>query len=141
MREWLLRMADYAEQIARQNLAVSVAPLSEHDVLGKSFSSMVRGLKTMTEELHRKSEELFQQNKVLEERVRERTAGLRRQADLLELAYEAIIVRDTGSRIIFWNARAEEALRLDKDQKPSAMSPMTFSRPSFPSPLTSTWRC
>ncbi len=116
MKEWLLRMADYAEQIAGQNLAVSVAPLSERDVLGKSFSSMVAGLRAMTDELHRKSEELSQQNKELERRVRERTAGLRRQAELLELAYEAVLVRDMDGRITFWNARAEELYGWTKDE-------------------------
>ena len=44
----------------------------------------------------------------LEQGVRERTEALRRQADLLELAYNAIFVRDLESRIIFWNHRAEE---------------------------------
>ena len=44
----------------------------------------------------------------LEQRVQERTASLKRQADLLELAYEAIIVRDPESRVAFWNERAEQ---------------------------------
>src|SRR5208283_5503167 len=44
----------------------------------------------------------------LEQGVRERTEALRRQADLLELAYNAIFVRDLESRITFWNHRAEE---------------------------------
>ena len=34
--------------------------------------------------------------------------AIRRQAGLLELAYNAIIVRDLSGRITFWNARAEE---------------------------------
>ena len=43
----------------------------------------------------------------LELRVAERTEALRRQAELLELAYNAIIVRDLDSRVTFWNARSE----------------------------------
>ena len=34
--------------------------------------------------------------------------AIRRQAGLLELAYNAIIVRDLSGRITFWNARAED---------------------------------
>ena len=57
----------------------------------------------------RESEQQLQKaHDELEERVIERTEALRRQADLLELAYSAIIVRDLDSRITFWNARAEE---------------------------------
>ena len=44
----------------------------------------------------------------------ERTEDLRRQADLLELAYNAILVRDLEGRITFWNARARRVVRLDQ---------------------------
>ena len=44
----------------------------------------------------------------LEERVRERTQDIRRQAELLELAHNAVIVRDPEGRITFWNAKAVE---------------------------------
>jgi PAS domain S-box-containing protein len=44
----------------------------------------------------------------LEQRVRERTEELRRQAELLELSHEAILVRDLDNRIIFWSRGASE---------------------------------
>ncbi|OPY70849.1 MAG: Blue-light-activated protein [Syntrophorhabdaceae bacterium PtaU1.Bin034] len=44
----------------------------------------------------------------LEERVRDRTVELRRQADLLDLAHDAIFVCDLRGTIIFWNAGAEK---------------------------------
>jgi PAS domain S-box-containing protein len=57
--------------------------------------------KQMEEELRKSRDEL-------EQRVRERTGVLQRQADLLELAHSAILVRDSEDRITFWNRAAEE---------------------------------
>ena len=42
----------------------------------------------------------------LELRVRERTADLERQAQLLDLAHDAIMVRDVAGRLTFWNRSA-----------------------------------
>ena len=65
-------------------------------------------------ELHRKTRMLERLNADLERRVDERTAALmqsemefRTRADLLELATEAIMVRDLEGAIRFWNAGAE----------------------------------
>ena len=44
----------------------------------------------------------------LERKAMERTEALRRQAELLELAHNAIIVRDLESKITFWNRGAED---------------------------------
>ncbi len=65
-------------------------------------------------ELHRKTRELERLNSDLERRVAERTEELRlseahhrERAELLELATEAIIVRDLHGAIRFWNSGAE----------------------------------
>jgi len=65
-------------------------------------------------ELHRKTRMLEKLNGELERRVEERTEELREseaqfrtKADLLELASEAIIVRDFDGIIQFWNGGAE----------------------------------
>jgi PAS domain S-box-containing protein len=65
-------------------------------------------------ELHRKTRMLEKLNSELERRVAERTeelqeseARFRTQANLLELASEAIIVRDLQGAIQFWNGGAE----------------------------------
>jgi PAS domain S-box-containing protein len=65
-------------------------------------------------ELHRKTRLLEKMNSELERRVEERTEELRQnearfrtRAELLELASEAIIVRDLTGAIRFWNSGAE----------------------------------
>jgi PAS domain S-box-containing protein len=65
-------------------------------------------------ELHRKTRQLTRLNTDLERRVAERTEELRQseahhreRAELLELATEAIIVRDFQGSIRFWNSGAE----------------------------------
>src|SRR5579863_1837118 len=65
-------------------------------------------------DLHRKTRELERLNRELEQRVEERTCQLqesehqlRVRADLLELATEAIFVRDEKSLLTYWNAGAE----------------------------------
>jgi PAS domain S-box-containing protein len=65
-------------------------------------------------ELHRKTRMLERLNGELERRVADRTEELRQseahhreRAELLELATEAIIVRDLNGAIRFWNAGAE----------------------------------
>jgi PAS domain S-box-containing protein len=61
----------------------------------------VSGRRKVEEELRRSRDEL-------EKRVRERTADLQRQAELLDLAHDAIIVRGLDGRIGFWNTGAEK---------------------------------
>lgn len=58
-------------------------------------------------ELHRKTRQLEALNAELERRVAERTEEMRVRADLLDLATEAIMVRDLQGRVLFWNTGAE----------------------------------
>lgn len=65
-------------------------------------------------DLYRKTRQLESLNRNLENRVADRTEELRKseaqfrvRAELLELASEAIMVRDFDDRIEFWNAGAE----------------------------------
>ena len=74
-------------------------------------------------ELHRKSRELEHLNQELESRVEQRTrqlqeseALLRERADLLELASEAILVRDMSGVLTYWNAGAEVLYGWDRNQ-------------------------
>ena len=70
----------------------------------------------------------------LEERVKERTEALRRQADLLELAYDAVIVRTMDDRITFWNTRAEELYGWTKAEALGNVT-HTFLKTRFPVPF------
>jgi PAS domain S-box-containing protein len=74
-------------------------------------------------ELHRKTRELTRLNADLERRVTERTEELRQseahhreRAELLELATEAIIVRDFHGAIRFWNSGAEALYGWNSDE-------------------------
>jgi PAS domain S-box-containing protein len=74
-------------------------------------------------ELHRKTRMLEKLNGELEQRVAERTeelqqseARFRTQANLLELASEAIIVRGLDGVIRFWNAGAETLYGWSRDE-------------------------
>jgi len=99
--EYTLRRKDTGETWVG---SYSFAPIRDKEgvivgsvVVGRDIT----GQKEMQEELRKSRDEL-------ERRVQERTEALRRQADLLELAHSAIIVRDLESKILFWNHGAEE---------------------------------
>ena len=66
-------------------------------------------LKQMQEDLRRSRDDL-------ELRVQERTAQLRRQAELLDLAHDAVILSDTEGRIAFWNKGAEDTYGFTREE-------------------------
>ncbi|HEY1647854.1 MAG TPA: ATP-binding protein [Terracidiphilus sp.] len=74
-------------------------------------------------ELYRKTRMLEQLNRDLEQRVAERTEELRKseaqfrmRAELLDLATEAIMVRDPDGAIQFWNSGAENLYGWRRDE-------------------------
>ena len=74
-------------------------------------------------DLHRKTRQLEMLNNELERRVTERTEELRQReeqfrtrAELLELATEAIMVRDLDGNLQFWNTGAETLYGFKRDE-------------------------
>jgi len=74
-------------------------------------------------ELHRKTRLLESLNRELEQRVEERTAELRKseaefrtRAELLDLATEAIIVRDLHGNICYWNSGAQQVYGWSREE-------------------------
>ncbi|HEX5236342.1 MAG TPA: ATP-binding protein [Silvibacterium sp.] len=66
-------------------------------------------------ELHRKRRQLEALNRELEQRVAERTEELTERADLLELATDAIMVRDIDGKLRYWNSGAETLYGWDRE--------------------------
>ena len=59
---------------------------------------------------------LKQDREYLERRVEERTREIRKQAELLNLAHDAIIVRNESESITFWNIGAQEIYGWTKEE-------------------------
>jgi PAS domain S-box-containing protein len=84
---------------------------------------LLRAKVSVFAELHRKARELELLNCELEQRVLARTAELResenqlrQRADLLDLATEAIMVRDQDGILQFWNSGAETFYGWDRSE-------------------------
>jgi PAS domain S-box-containing protein len=75
------------------------------EALQRAHDELEQRVKERTTELRDTVAQLIEE---VQERQRAE-ASLRKQAQLLELAQEAIIVRDLDSRVVFWNRGAEEA--------------------------------
>ena len=67
---------------------------------------LLRAKVSLFAELHRKRHELERLNRELEQRVADRTEELSERADLLDLASDAIMVRDVNGVTRFWNSGA-----------------------------------
>ena len=92
-------MAAVADAIVRGEVASDVQPVSERDILGRAFQHMLRSLRRLVAQMQAQAQELGE------------------QAQLLELARDAIIVRDFASgHILFWNRGAEAMYGWERPQ-------------------------
>jgi PAS domain S-box-containing protein len=71
--------------------------------------------------------------KQVEQQLEQQAAILRRQADLLELTYEAIIVRDEHGAITYWNRGAESMYGWTRDEASGNVT-YDFLQTQFPAP-------
>lgn len=90
-------------------LAVLITALSESR--HRAERSLVQARDELDAEVQARNAELRRSNQQLRDEVAERTrveATIWKQAALLNLAHDAIIVRDLDSRVTFWNRGAEQ---------------------------------
>jgi len=68
------------------------------------------------------------------DRVNDYTVKLKEQSALLDLAHDAIFVRDMEGRIVFWNRGAEQTYGCSKDEALGKM-PKDLLKAKYPEPL------
>jgi len=114
--EYTLRRKDTGETWVG---SYSFGPIRDDD--GRIVGSVVAG-RDITERKHME-EELRRSHDELELRVQERTGELLRanealgeQASLLDLAHDAILVRDLHDRIVYWSRGAEKTYGWTQDE-------------------------
>ncbi len=102
----VLRLHDGAEIIGSGHLDHKLG-IDSQDEIGE----LSRAFDRMTGNLQQRTEDLAKTIAQLEEEISERQKveeALRKQAALIDLAHDAIFVRDIDSRVVFWNRGAEE---------------------------------
>ncbi|MFA4904389.1 MAG: PAS domain S-box protein [Desulfobaccales bacterium] len=98
------------------------------EALKRSHDELEQRVKGRTAELRDTVAQLIEE---VQERQRAEES-LHKQAQLLELAQEAIIVRDLDSRVVFWNRGAEEAYGWPREQAAGQVT-HTLLKTRFPS--------
>jgi PAS domain S-box-containing protein len=89
--------------------------------------------------VQQRTRELAAANAQLREEIDERLRAeqeLRKQADLLELAHDAILVRDLNDRITYWNSGAEEVYGWRREEALGETAP-NLLRSIYPSSIES----
>ena len=115
LQEILAKAKQTGEKHFQREVVVNGAVFFESISFVEQFNALRLYAVDITER-KRAEETLRRLNAELEQRVEERTAELRKQAELLDLAHDAIIVRDLDSQVIFWSRGAEETYGWTKDQ-------------------------
>mgnify|MGYP000894017674 FL=1 len=113
------------------NFIVSASPLydSAEELMGS-----VHVARNINE--RKKAEEALKEaHDNLEEQISERTSELKKQADLIDLTYDAIFVRNLDDEIIFWNKGAEEMYGW-KEKSALGTNPNELLNTEFSKPLS-----
>lgn len=100
----------------RQNGKLMPAELSS--IVFKDFDGTMKTGQVVRDITKRKQAEqaLKQAYSEMEQRVEQRTVAIKRQAELLDLAHDAVIVRDEEGRIAHWNTGAQETYGWTKEE-------------------------
>lgn len=101
----LERVAGYAGQLVHSEQAQPLALQRERPEEPDEFDSLVAAINRLRLQLRER-----------ERHQREQLQRLAEQAALLELAHDAIIVRDMDNRIVYWNSGAERLYGWSREQ-------------------------
>jgi PAS domain S-box-containing protein len=104
-----------AESVLYREITVRDRVFSETIFLSPQFN-VVRIYAYDITKLKLTEQSLKKAHDELELQVQRRTAQLKRQAELLNLAHDAIILTDMSGKIIFWSAGAEETYGFSREE-------------------------
>jgi PAS domain S-box-containing protein len=139
----ILNAASILDTHSDNNQPLQPLPITHPDEIGR----LIGGFNHLLETLSHREEEIRRSRDELEIRVQERTDELaktvdilKEQAKLLDLANDAIIVRDSDAIIRYWNTGAEKTYGWTKEEALGKKS-HDLLQTQFPMPLEDITRC
>ena len=115
----------------------SAARSRAETLLQRARGQLEAKVQDRTADLSKSNEQLhgeIAERKRAEEALQQQAVELQDQAQLLELAHDAILVRDLASKIIFWNRGAEQLYGWKKEEAIGQIGDQ-FMQTIFPAPL------
>jgi PAS domain S-box-containing protein len=114
----------------------SLMPAEVSSIFFKDFDGTIKTGQVVRDITEQKQVEqaLKQTYDEMESRVEQRTAELKRLADLLDISYDAIVVREEEGKILYWNTGARETYGWSPEEA-LGQSSHELLRTQFPLPL------